>query len=273
MIPKIILSFSLFFSIPSSYACINTYAFDLGRDGLDQQTAHEELKQISKKFKTHQELNDYGVLLIYAQQYNRAIEVFNEIEESHPYLAKTAANLGTAYELKGDLKQAKYWIQQGMQRDPNIHHGSEWIHIKILDAQINQLQDKQWIKHNDVLGLDFGQKAQPTAKVKSIDFNDQTFSLDEILEHSKIQMDQRLRFVEHDPISAQILFNMANIEVELLSGGEDEVWSLYELADSTGFVDKALIEKRIHYIRESKWYAFKRFVVEMSAALMNLFKG
>ena len=95
-------------------------------------------------------------------------------------------------------------------------------------------------------------------------------SLENILEHSKIQMDQRLRFVKHDPISAQIIFNMANIETVLLSGNEDDVWSLYELADSRGFVDKALIEQRIHYIRDSKWYAFKRFFAEIINIFHNI---
>ena len=110
----IILSFGLLFTVPASHACINTYAFDLGREGLDEQSAQAELKNLDKKFKTHQELNDYGVLLIYARQYNDAIEVFKGIEKSHPLLAKTAANLGTVYELNGDLEKAKYWINQGI---------------------------------------------------------------------------------------------------------------------------------------------------------------
>lgn len=263
----IILSFVLLFTVPASHACINTYAFDLGREGLDEQSAKAELKNLDKKFKTHQELNDYGVMLIYARQYNDAIEVFKGIEKSHPLLAKTAANLGTVYELNGDLEKAKYWINQGIKRDPNIHENSEWIHLKILDAQLEQRKNPNWIKSNDVLGLDFGYKAAPTAKVKTLDLKNHILSLENILEHSKIQMDQRLRFVNHDPISAQIIFNMANIEAVLLSGDEDDVLSLYELADSRGFVNKALIEQRIHYIRDSKWYALKRFFAE----ILNIF--
>ena len=266
----IILSFGLLFTVPASHACINTYAFDLGREGLDEQSAQAELKNLDKKFKTHQELNDYGVLLIYARQYNDAIEVFKGIEKSHPLLAKTAANLGTVYELNGDLEKAKYWINQGIKSDPHIHENSEWIHLKILDAQLEQRKNPNWIKSNDVLGLDFGYKAAPKAKVKTLEFNNQMLSLENILEHSKIQMDQRLRFVKHDPISAQIIFNMANIETVLLSGNEDDVWSLYELADSRGFVDKALIEQRIHYIRDSKWYAFKRFFAEIINIFHNI---
>ena len=210
------------------------------------------------------------MLLIYAHQYNDAIEVFKGIEKSHPLLAKTAANLGTVYELNGDLEKAKYWINQGIKRDSDIHENSEWIHLKILDAQLEQRKNPNWIKSNDVLGLDFGYKAAPKAKVKTLEFNNQMLSLENILEHSKIQMDQRLRFVKHDPISAQIIFNMANIEAVLLSGDEDDVWSLYELADSRGFVDKALIEQRIHYIRDSKWYAFKRFFAEIINIFHNI---
>ena len=46
----IILSFGLLFTVPASHACINTYAFDLGREGLDEQSAQAELKNLDKSF-------------------------------------------------------------------------------------------------------------------------------------------------------------------------------------------------------------------------------
>ncbi|QIO07041.1 tetratricopeptide repeat protein [Acinetobacter shaoyimingii] len=257
----LLISFLLFMNISSASACINTYVFDLGSEGLSKQQALDKIKERSKKFKTHEELNDYGVLLIYAHQYDKAIQTFKSIENSHPNLAKTAANLGTAYELKGDSVKAKYWIQQGMKRDPNIHQGSEWIHVKILDAQLNQQKDKTWIQKNDVLGLDFGKDVAPKAKVKTIKFENHSYNLEKILVHSEIQMDQRLRFVNQDPIAAQIVFNMGNIEAYLMQNDLQTITSLFDVADMSGYADPDFLRKRVNYLNTSKWYAFKHKII------------
>lgn len=258
-------------NISSTSACINTYAFDLGRGGLSKQQALNEIKEQPKTFKTHQELNDHGVLLIYAQQYDKAIQTFKSIEKSHPNLAKTAANLGTVYELKGDSFKAKYWIEQGMKRDPNIHDGSEWIHVKILDAQLNQQKDKNWIQKNDVLGLDFGEDAAPKAKVKKIKFKDQIYDLKKILAHSEIQMNQRMQFVNKDPITAQTIFNMANIEAYLFNSDVETITSLYSVSEMEGFIDPDFLRQRRDYFETSKWYAFKSQMVWIFKEIKQLF--
>ena len=260
----------LFMNTSTASACINTYAFDLGREGLSKEYALKEMKERSKKLKTHKQLNDYGVLQIYAHEYDKAIQTFKSIEKSHPNLAKTAANLGTAYELKGDSLKAKYWIAQGMKRDPNIHEGSEWIHIKILDAQLNQQKDKAWVQKNDVLGLDFGSDVAPKAKVKTIKFGHQSYTLQQILKHSEIQMDQRMRFVHKDPITAQILFNMGNIEAYLMQSDLETITSLYNVAEMVGYSDPSFLSKRVNYLDTSKWYNFKRNIVFMLKRIRNL---
>ena len=267
---KLLLTVFICLNSSISYACINTYVFDLGRDGIDKKTALKKLKNSNKKPKTYKEMNDYGVLLIYSHQYDSAIKIFKDIETKHPLIAKTAANLGTAYELKGDLKKATYWIGEGIKRDSNIHEGSEWIHLKILDAQMEQQRNPNWIRSNDVLGLDFGDRAAPKAKVKTLKFKNQTLSLENILAHSKIQMDQRLRFVNHDPISAQIIFNMANIEVIQMSREEDVAPVLYSTARRLGYSHPELLQMRKDYIASSKWYAFKRFFAEITHFFRHL---
>lgn len=245
--------------ISQANACINSYVFDLGKKP-DRTYIRQQLKvSHAKQHKSLEELNDYGVLLIYDGQYKKAIDLFQTLEKSHPGLAKTAANLGTAYELDDQAEQAKYWIIQGMQRDPNIHQGSEWIHVLILDAQVQQRKNPKWIQSHDVLSLDFGEKPKPIAKIKAAHFNEQTFDLTTVLEHGKIQMAQRLMFVEHDPITAQIVFNMANIEVILYNTEEDAAQNLFMKSRDLGYLNPALIEARNQYINSSKWYAFKSF--------------
>ena len=269
---KNILCLSLTYAVSNSaVACINSYAFEMGASAITQEYAEEKLEETKAKIKTVEELNDYGVLLIFAHRYNDAIKMFKQLEKQHPNLAKTAANLGTAYELSGDLEKAKYWIAQGMQRDANIHQGSEWIHLKILDAQIQQKKDSKWIQTHDVLGLDFGTSTVPKAKVQEIVFQNKHYDLDKILLDSEIQMDQRLRFVKHDPISAQIVFNMANIELTKYNTDDYTVDILYDRAKDLGYSNPQLLEKRKDYFLHSKWFQFKAFVFQLWQHLKKFF--
>lgn len=275
---KVLLLTSLVFFnlafIPKIEACINSYTLEYGNELNDEQLKESLVKARLIKNKSVEQLNDYGVLLIYDRKYQQAIDIFHMIERQHPNLAKTAANLGTAYELNQQPEQARDWIIEGIHRDPNIHQGSEWIHVKILDAQLAQEKDRSWIKHNDVLGLDFGSSAEPDARVKEIIFDKKSYNLDMILEHSKIQMEQRLRFVNYDPITAQILFNMANIEIVRYRTESDSTRSLYDMAGSLGYQDIELLKKRQNYIQDSNWYKFKsvlfRLTMHVKQAIQSL---
>lgn len=268
--------FAMAFFPTTINACINTYAFDMGAGQIDAKYAKEQLQQKTKpsmSVKTIEELNDYAVMLIYAGEYQNAIKIFENIEKIKPNLAKTAANLGTAYELSGQLEKAKYWIQQGIRRDPNIHDGSEWIHVKILDAQLEQKKDRQWIQTHDVLGLDFGQKATPIVAVKTIRFENKTYDLNRILLDSQVQMTQRLQFIKHDPISAQIIFNMANIEVINYNTNDYTVDVLYEKAKYYGYVQPKLIDERLDYFQNSNWYHFKAKLFNFISAMKTSLFG
>lgn len=247
-----------------SHACINTYAieFEVGMPSPEQ--IAERKSELQQKKLSNEVLNDLGVLQIYEGKYSAAIETFKKIEKMQPNLAITAANLGTAYELKGDFQKATYWIRKGMERDPNIHQGSEWIHLKILEAKKEQARHKDWIQHNDVLGLDFGSAEMPYAHEKSISYMGRNYDLNTILGHSIEQMGQRLPFIkygEKEPLSAQIVMNIANIEMLNYNRDERTQQTLFEQAKRLGYTELALLEKRENYYLNSKWYAFKQYVV------------
>ena len=70
------------------------------------------------------------------------------------------------------MENAKYWISQGMKRDSKIHGG---IHLKIIDAEIQQKTNSKWIEENNVVGLDFGKQAVPVAHVTTIKFNQKNY--------------------------------------------------------------------------------------------------
>lgn len=237
------------------YAYINTYSFTFLEGIMSKEDAEYILKNKNSTPKTLEELNDYGVLLIYARRFSEAIVIFEKIEKQHPNLAKTAANLGTAFELAGQLEKAKYWINQGMLRDPQTYEGSEWIHVKILEAQIQQQKDKNWIKTHDVLGLDFGVNIKPKAQVEGISiftaYGKKFYDLDQIFIHGEIQMQQRLAFVEQDPVTAQIMFNLGNIEVVQVKRDSEVPIFMYSSAKKLQFSDPGFLDKHMNYVNNS----------------------
>ncbi|RZG45538.1 hypothetical protein EXU28_11925, partial [Acinetobacter wuhouensis] len=73
---KNILCLSLTYAVSNSaVACINSYAFEMGASAITQEYAEEKLEETKAKIKTVEELNDYGVLLIFAHRYNDAIKI------------------------------------------------------------------------------------------------------------------------------------------------------------------------------------------------------
>ena len=62
-------------------------------------------------------------------EYKEGIEKLLEIEKESPNLYATASNLGTAYELQGNIPLAIKWIKEGIKRDRESHYGTEWLHI------------------------------------------------------------------------------------------------------------------------------------------------
>jgi hypothetical protein len=73
--------------------------------------------------------SDYAAVLIHRGGALKAVE------DEHPGEYIVAANLGTAYELSGDMAQAHRWIGEGIVRNPGAHEGTEWLHLRILEAE------------------------------------------------------------------------------------------------------------------------------------------
>jgi len=105
--------------------------------------------------------NDYAVALIRRSEASRAVGILESIERGKPGEYVVAANLGTAYELSGDLARAHQWIREGIRRNPQSHQGTEWLHLRILEARMAVAKDPDWLLRNSVTGLDFGSDAQP----------------------------------------------------------------------------------------------------------------
>ena len=65
--------------------------------------------------------------------------------------------------------------------------------------------------------------------------------------------------VKQDPVTAQIMFNLGNIEAVQIKRDAEVPVFLYSSAKKLQFVDQKLIDQRIAYVENSLWFHFKRW--------------
>jgi tetratricopeptide (TPR) repeat protein len=196
-----------------------------------------ELDSLYKNTKDLDYLSDKGLLLILLKEYNQAIAIYLEIEKIEPNRYSTASNIGTAYELLGENENALKWIKKSVEIDAKSHKGSEWIHIKILEAKI---KGEQFITTDFLLNTNFGTEKLPKTILTA-------WELGNLSEELYYQLDERISFVKpKDKIVAQLLFDLGN--ANFILGDFDVAKNDYEMAKAYGF-ENNLIEERI---RESE---------------------
>jgi tetratricopeptide (TPR) repeat protein len=96
--------------------------------------------------------NDLATTLAHTGEAEEAVKLLEEVEAEKPGLYFTAANLGTAYELAGDDRKALEWIRKGIERNPDAHDGTEWLHVLILQAKLAVAEDPKWLETHFILG-------------------------------------------------------------------------------------------------------------------------
>jgi len=202
------------------------------------------------KDKSHRARTDYAVSLIRLGHFAEAVDILRDVEMKHPGKYLTATNLGTAYELLGKNDSALYWISEGYRRNPASHHGSEWLHIKIIEAKLAMERDPNWLRTHTVLGLDFGNditpKAPQPAGARSALTRDSLRSIGEALLY---QLSERLRMVKpSDPIAADLLTDLGNVLA--LTSAIQIAQEVYDLALEYKPVRADLVSSRIDAIEE-----------------------
>ena len=136
--------------------------------------------------------NDLAVSLIYQGEHAEAIEVLEQLEKERPGEYYTAANLGTAYELAGRDDLALKWIQEGIRRNPASHDGTEWLHVKILEAKLRAAQDPDYFTHHSVLDLDFSRIPRD---VQFVEIGGDRRTRQELIEAFRYQLQERVQLV------------------------------------------------------------------------------
>jgi tetratricopeptide (TPR) repeat protein len=152
------------------------------REGFNNSSLLAELNKLADAVKSGLNLfedeNDKALTYMRMGEYDKAFEILSRLEKEKPNEYNIIANLGTLYELKGDNEKALAYIKKAVALNSQSHHGSEWFHIKILEAKLLG-KDNGWWKSHSILHLNTIQKESATI------ISDITYQLKERLPFTK----------------------------------------------------------------------------------------
>ncbi len=167
----------------------------------------------------------------------KAVDLLLEIEREHPGQYPTASNLGTAYELNGKNEEALEWIKEGIKRNKESHHGTEWLHALILEAKINLEKNPAYYDNKRVLELP--EKIPENNEETFFTYNGQTLSEIEVEAALAYQLQERAVFIKPtDIIVADLLFNLSRIAAH--NKHFEPAIEILNLSKEYGFKDQAL---------------------------------
>jgi tetratricopeptide (TPR) repeat protein len=258
------------FALPS-LACIWTYGTSIegkqakvndgGADFYKQRLSPDEIKAEWKKKLSELEAqlkpdsdyklrSDYAAALIHVGENKKAIEILEAVEKSKPGEYITAANLGTAYELNGEDEKALEWIKKGIERNAQSHYGTEWVHVKILEAKLELAKDPNWLKTHTVLGLNFGKDARPLMPGLPVpDHTGKERNTDDAMYAVEYQLHERLAFVSPpDAVVADLLFDLGNMFA--LAKTVEHAKPVYEMSLKFGPAQVDLVKSRLNLVNE-----------------------
>ena len=167
-------------------------------------TKLKKLETKLKKEKNYMLLSDYSVCLMKLGKQKEALEILRALYKHYPNEYKIAANLGTAYELNGQVDSALKYIKRDLQLNPNDHEGSEWVHVKVLETKLELKKNTTYLKDHSVLQLNEAQKKDSI-----------------VLQHISIQLQERVPFTPvtttPDDIMISLFIDLADISANIKS--------------------------------------------------------
>lgn len=133
-----------------------------------------------------------------------AIKLLQALYEKYPAEYNIVANLGTAYELTGENEKALTLLKRAVEINPASHHGSEWIHIKILEEKV-----KSTPGYNKIINLTVPNDYREWLTGQ---FYDKSMKADSLMIQLAYQLHERIGFVAPtDPIVGQLVLDFADL--------------------------------------------------------------
>jgi hypothetical protein len=117
----------------------------------------QEAARLEKASRDHKlsadELADLGALYVRLGETGKAVEVLRSAQREHPQHFRIVANLGTAWQLQGDLDQAAACLQQAVQLAPGKLEKAEEYHLKLVRLRQREQRDRNDL--DDLFGVRF----------------------------------------------------------------------------------------------------------------------
>lgn len=202
---------------------------------------------------------DKSVKSILGGDYDGAIAQLEAIEAREPGNYHTAANLGTAYELKGDNEKALHWIKRGIQINPGSHRGTEWLHALILEAKVAAQKGRAIPETQRLMPL-----PEKLEKETLLEVNGGKRTAAEAFEALSFQLSERLVFVKpKDRWAAECLFSAALLQASFYSVRDG--LRLLDIAEEYGFPDAAALSAERSRFQWSIWMGEVQFWVLLVA--------
>jgi tetratricopeptide (TPR) repeat protein len=173
----------------------------------------EELRQALIKNVDYKLLSDFAWYELRVGDKEIAIKLLEGLYEKHPKEYNIIANLGTAYEVTGKNEMALALLKKAVAINPASHHGSEWIHIRILEQKVKS-------KPNYTKIIDLGAD-RDLGKWLNGESYDKEISPDSLMIQIAYQLHERISFIpEPDPIVGQLVFDFADLVAIVRSPSE-----------------------------------------------------
>lgn len=223
---------------------------------FDVASYQEQIRQFETRpelLKDRDRRNNYALALVYTGAAEKARDVWQAMETEQPGEYRIAANLGTAYELCGDNENALKWISAGLQRNPDSHFGTEWLHARILQAKLGLASDPQWLASNRVSGArHLLRGGAPVAFACAASDNlSQQVTLEVLRSALRYQLKERLKFIrEPDPMVAQLLVDLG--DAELLSHSPHTALLAYQRADDYQANSRVILDRIAAAVRAGR---------------------
>ena len=108
------------------------------------------------------ELADLGAIYIRLGQANKAVDLLRGAQRDHPQHFHIAANLGTAWQMQGDLDQAAACLQQAVRLAPGKYAKAEEYHLKLVRLRQKETKGAQDLDNLfDIQFVGEGDKYEP----------------------------------------------------------------------------------------------------------------
>jgi hypothetical protein len=117
----------------------------------------EAAAQLEKKGRaklTADQAADLGALYVRLGEVGKALDVLREAQRAHPNHFRTVSNLGTAWQLQGDLEQAAASLEQAVTLAPGKLQKAEELQLRLVRLQRREAAGAQGL--DDLFGVRYG---------------------------------------------------------------------------------------------------------------------